>query len=85
MAINMYHLYILVCSDNSLYTGITKNLERRIEEHNSSKLGAKYTRPRRPVRLVYSRKFRNRANASKEEFRIKALPRKKKLAIIENI
>lgn len=78
----MYHLYILKCSDKTLYTGITVGLERRLREHNSSKLGAKYTRARRPVKLVYSKKFRNRSSASKAESRIKKLSREKKLELI---
>jgi putative endonuclease len=81
----MYHLYILKCADKTLYTGITVDLERRIEEHNDSKLGAKYTRARRPVKLVYSKKFRNRSSASKEENRIKNLSRDEKLGLIKKI
>ncbi|OJI06866.1 endonuclease [bacterium CG10_46_32] len=79
----MYHLYILKCADKTLYTGIAVDLAKRIAEHNNSKLGAKYTRARRPVKLVYSRKFRTRSTALKEEYRIKALPRKEKLALIQ--
>ena len=78
----MYYLYIIKCSDETLYTGITCDLKRRIEEHNSSNLGAKYTRSRRPVKLVYSKNFRNRSTASKEEARIKSLSRKEKLEMI---
>ena len=48
-----WYVYILKCSDNSLYTGITKDLERRVDEHNSGREAAKYTRARRPVKLVY--------------------------------
>jgi len=79
----MYHLYILKCADGTLYTGITTDPKRRIKEHNSSNLGAKYTRGRRPVGLVYSRKYRNRSNASKDESRIKNLSREEKLALIK--
>lgn len=79
----MYHLYLLQCSDNTLYTGITVDLERRVGEHNSSKLGAKYTRARRPVKLVYSKKYRNRSLASKAEARMKKLPREEKLKLIQ--
>ena len=78
----MYYLYILKCKDNTLYTGITNNLKRRIVEHNSSKLGARYTKSRRPVKLVYSVKFKNRSEALKEEYRIKKLSRVEKLKII---
>ena len=75
----MYTLYILKCADKTLYTGITTDLERRIKEHNSSNLGAKYTRGRRPVKLVLAKKFKNRSDASKEESRIKKLSRKEKM------
>jgi len=77
----MYHLYILRCADGSLYTGITTDVDRRMEEHNSSSLGAKYTRGRRPVALVFSQSFRDRSEASREEARIKKLSRKEKLFI----
>lgn len=78
----MYKLYILECADKTLYTGITTDLQRRIKEHNSSDLGARYTRGRRPVKLVFSKKFKNRSKASKEEARIKKMSRKEKLKII---
>ncbi len=80
----MYYLYILKCADKTLYTGITTDLKRRITEHSTSKLGAKYTSSRRPVKLVYSKKFKNRSMASKEEARIKRLKRDKKLDLIKN-
>ena len=74
----MYYLYMVRCSDNSLYTGITTDLKRRIEEHNGSKKGAKYTKARRPVVLVYEEKFENRAEASKREYAVKQLTKSKK-------
>lgn len=79
----MYYLYILKCADKTLYTGITVNLGRRIEEHNSSPKGSKYTRPRRPVKLAYVKKFRTRSTASKAESKIKALSREEKLSLIK--
>lgn len=79
----MYCLYILKCADKTLYTGITVDLKRRLQEHNHSKLGAKYTRARRPVKLVYSKKCRNRSSASKQEAHIKSLSRKEKLELIK--
>lgn len=79
----MYYLYILLCADKTLYTGITTNLERRVVEHNSSKFGAKYTSSRRPVQIIYSQKFKSRSTASKEETRIKKLKRYKKLELIK--
>jgi putative endonuclease len=78
----MYYLYILECADKTLYTGVTVDLARRVREHNTSKLGAKYTRARRPVKLVYSKKFRNRSLASKAECRMKKLTRAEKLKMI---
>jgi putative endonuclease len=78
----MYYLYILECRDKTLYTGITMDLARRLREHNTSKLGAKYTRTRRPVKLVYSKKFRNRSLASKAESKIKKMTRAEKLKLI---
>ena len=78
----MYYLYILKCADDTLYAGITVDLPRRVEEHNNSELGAKYTRGRRPVELVFSKAFENRSAASKEECLIKRLPKKQKLELI---
>jgi putative endonuclease len=81
----MYYLYILRCADDTLYTGITTDLERRVVEHNSSKLGAKYTSARRPVSLIYSKEFADRTSASKEEYRIKQLSKAQKLLMIAAI
>jgi putative endonuclease len=78
----MYYVYLLECSDGTLYTGITVDLERRIREHNSSSLGAKYTRVRRPVKLIFSKKFKTRSLATKEEMRIKGLKREEKLELV---
>ena len=80
----MYHLYILQCADKTLYTGITTDLKRRVGEHNNSKLGARYTASRRPVKLVYSKKFKNRSLASKAEMKIKKLKRVEKLILVKN-
>ena len=79
----MWHIYILQCRDKTLYTGITTNLKRRVKEHNFSKLGAKYTKGRRPVKLVYSARKKNKSSALKEEYRIKKLSRDEKIGIIE--
>ncbi len=78
----MYYIYILKCADKTLYTGITTDLKRRVAEHNGGKLGAKYTASRRPVKMVYSKKFRNRSTASREEARIKKLKRGEKLKLL---
>ena len=64
-SLKMYYVYIVKCADDTLYTGISTQLERRIEEHNSSDKGAKYTRVRRPVELVYSEEYPDRSAASK--------------------
>ncbi|MDC0933238.1 GIY-YIG nuclease family protein [Arcobacteraceae bacterium] len=79
-----YFVYILECSDGSLYTGITTDIEKRIEEHNNSAKGAKYTKARRPVNLVYSETSENRSTASKREYAIKKLTRSKKLELIQS-
>ena len=80
----MYYLYILECADKTLYTGITTDLARRITEHNGAKLASKYTSARRPVKLVYSRKFKNRSVASKAEARIKKMKKAQKLELIKS-
>lgn len=77
-----YFVYIVKCSDNTLYTGIAKDLKRRIDEHNNSDKGAKYTRVRRPVELVYSEVSEDRSSASKREYEIKKFTRTQKLELI---
>ena len=77
-----WHLYVVECADGSLYTGITTDLTRRVHEHNSTARGAKYTRSRRPVRLVYSREYADRSTASKAEAGFKKLSRQEKVARI---
>jgi putative endonuclease len=77
-----WYVYIVKCSDESLYTGITVDINRRIEEHNNSNKGAKYTRSKRPVHLVYSETQVDRSSASKRESAIKKLSRKDKLLLI---
>lgn len=80
----MYYVYIVCCADDTLYTGIARDLERRIEEHNSSEKGAKYTRARRPVTLVYSEEYPDRSAASKREYEIKKkMSRVEKLRLID--
>jgi putative endonuclease len=77
-----YFVYIVECADGTYYTGITTDIERRVLEHNHSFKAAKYTRSRRPVRLVYSVIIGTRSEASKEEYRIKKLNRKNKIDLI---
>ena len=77
-----YIIYMLKCNDGTLYTGITTDVKRRVDEHNNSDKGAKYTRVRRPVELVYAEESKDRSSASKRECEIKRLSREKKLKLI---
>jgi len=78
-----WFVYILECSDGTLYTGITTDINRRLNQHNTGK-GAKYTMMRRPVMLVAVSEAGDRSEASKEEYRIKQLSREQKLQYILN-
>jgi putative endonuclease len=78
------YVYILKCKDGTLYTGYTNNLERRIKTHNSGK-GAKYTRCRLPVELVYSEAYETKSDAMKREYYIKQMSRENKMKLISNI
>jgi putative endonuclease len=77
----LHYVYILRCADDSLYTGYTTDLEAREAAHNAGK-GAKYTRSRRPVAVVYSERFRLPARARAREYALKQLTRAEKLALI---
>jgi putative endonuclease len=79
-----YCVYILRCSDETFYTGITTDLYKRIDEHNHSPKGAKYTRSRRPVTLVYNESCENRSEATKREIAIKKMTRSEKEKVIEH-
>jgi putative endonuclease len=79
----MWYLYILRCSDDSLYTGTTTDLCRRLKEHNNKK-GGSYTRSRRPVRLIYKEYYPTRSKAQKRESQIKKWSRRKKIALISH-
>ena len=78
----MNYTYILKCKDDSLYTGWTNDLKKRITSHNAGK-GAKYTKARRPVELVYYEEFQTREEAMKRDYAIKQLSRKEKEALIK--
>lgn len=78
----MRFVYIVRCNDNSLYTGIAKDLTKRISDHNNSKTGAKYTKSRRPVDLIWSKKVADRNEASKLELQIKKLWKQQKEEMI---
>jgi putative endonuclease len=72
-------VYMVRCSDNSLYTGITKDINKRLDEHNSgNKSGAKYTRSRGPVTLVYTEIAESHSQAAKREYEIKQMDKKSK-------
>lgn len=78
----MYYVYLLRCGDGTLYAGYTNDLQRRLAVHNAGK-GAKYTRSRLPVELVYWESFSNKSSALKREYAIKQCTRKEKLVLIQ--
>lgn len=77
----IWHLYILECGDGTLYTGITDDVQRRLAQHSSGR-GAKYTRGRGPLRLVYSEECGTRAEASRREYAVHRMTREQKLNLI---
>lgn len=80
---NSWFVYMLRCADDTLYTGIAKDVANRVEQHNNDNIkGAKYTRARRPVVLVYSEVCDSRSSASKREYELKQLSRVEKLDLI---
>ena len=79
----MSYTYILECADGTLYTGWTKDLAKRCMAHNGQKTGAKYTKPRRPVKIVYFEGFATDREAMRREAEIKRLTRREKLSLIE--
>jgi len=78
-----WFLYVLQCSDGTYYTGVTTNIGRRLSEHNASSKGARYTKSRRPVKLVCWTTFDDRSTAQKAEYKFKRLTREQKELIIE--
>lgn len=80
----MWYLYILRCGDGTLYTGITTDVQRRLDAHRTGK-GAKYTRGRGPLELVYQEECATHSDALKRELEIKSLPRVEKQKMIEKI
>ncbi|MCR4311003.1 MAG: GIY-YIG nuclease family protein [Candidatus Taylorbacteria bacterium] len=79
----MFTIYILQCKDKTLYTGSTTDMEKRLKEHNEQKKGAKYTRARRPVTLVYEECCETLAQARSREAEIKRMTRQKKLLLLK--
>ena len=77
-----WYVYIVHCNDGTLYTGVAKDLKRRIVEHNSKNGGAKYTRSRRPVELIYSERTESRSEALRREHQVKRMSRIKKDELI---
>lgn len=77
-----YFTYILRCADDTLYTGITTDIERRLAEHNQDEKWAKYTRMRRPVELIYNENYSTRSEASKREYEIKQMTKKEKEELV---
>ena len=78
-----YFVYILKCADATLYTGWTNNLDKRIRAHNTLKTGARYTKTRRPVKLVYAEIYRTKSKAMKREYALKKLTKVEKVALIK--
>ena len=79
----MYYAYLLQCADNTIYAGYTNDLSQRIEAHNNG-IGAKYTRSRLPVKLMYYEGFTSKSEALKREATLKRLSRKQKIKLIED-
>ena len=84
MSASTWFVYILHCADNTLYTGITTDIERRLHQHNHTKTGAKYTRVRRPVNLVYQEQCETRSAATQREYELKQLSRDEKINVIKS-
>jgi len=78
-----YFVYMLLCNDKTFYTGTSNNVQKRVATHNSGK-GAKYTKVRRPVKLMYSEELKNKSEALKREIAIKKLTRKQKEALLKS-
>lgn len=81
---SIWHVYMVECADGTLYSGITTDIDRRIKEHNESDKGARYTRAKRPVLLVYSEEHADRSTASKREYELKQLSREEKKKLFSN-
>jgi putative endonuclease len=80
----LYYLYILKCSDGTLYTGVTNNLENRMKVHNSGK-GSKYVRTRLPFEVVYTEEHEDKVSAMKREYVVKQMNRSEKVKLINAV
>lgn len=74
----MWYVYVLLCKDKSLYTGVTNNLEKRLAEHKNGK-GGRYTRSHKPIKIIYQENFSNKSLALKREIEIKSWSRQEKI------
>lgn len=83
LAVEIWYVYLVECADGSFYTGISNNVEKRIVKHNSSQ-GAKYTKTRLPVKLIYKEKCGSKSDASKREYELKQLTRSQKEKLISH-
>jgi len=79
---NTWFVYFLRCNDNSLYAGITTDINRRLHQHNNTKLGAKYTRAKRPVTLAFIETASNKSTASKREYQLRKLTKSQKEQLV---
>tara|TARA_Y100001963_G_scaffold139286_1_gene204949 strand:- start:1223 stop:1483 length:261 start_codon:yes stop_codon:yes gene_type:complete len=82
MKTTSWYFYVLLCADGSYYAGVTTNVDKRLHEHNKTKRGAKYTRARRPVKLLMTKQYQTRSAAQKAEYHFKTLSRKDKEMVI---
>lgn len=80
-----YFVYFLRCNDQTLYIGITTDIERRVDEHNHSSKGAKYTRNRRPVTLLYAESHEDKSSALKREYELKRFSKSQKEAFLASV
>jgi putative endonuclease len=81
---DIWYTYMVRCRDRSLYTGIAKDIDKRVAEHNTARNGARYTRTRRPVRLVFLERFSSRSAAAKREHQLKRLSRAEKQKLVQD-
>ncbi|MEN8142654.1 MAG: GIY-YIG nuclease family protein [Thermodesulfobacteriota bacterium] len=79
-----WYVYMLICNDETIYTGIAMDPQKRLAEHNNGAIGAKYTRSRRPVSLAYLEEFPSRSTAASREYQLKKLNRQQKLQLIRS-
>ncbi|MFC1756313.1 GIY-YIG nuclease family protein [Patescibacteria group bacterium] len=79
-----YYVYLVECADSTYYCGYTKDLEKRVYDHNNTSHGAFYTKNKRPVKLIYSEEYETQKEAMRREYKIKTFKRKKKEELVQN-